>query len=186
MGRGRALTTKIKEAKGIAKAIGQGTAKADEGKPLEESLKEHLGRIIDRVDPIDAALYGGLYAIGYDIFKDARAAMLGPISLRLATSPNEIAAASGLIGLASLGVIGTLGLTNLVEAIKGGADFMGNPIAYNIHPMAPGYERCKDGYTLMLSPLDPNVYTCCQNWAVGLYEFTGWKKAPYPGGGSVG
>lgn len=54
MGRGRALNTKIREAKGIAKAIGQGIQKADEGKPLEESLKEHLGRMIDRIDPLES------------------------------------------------------------------------------------------------------------------------------------
>lgn len=70
MPRGRLLKSKIKEAKYISKALAEGRQKADEKKPLEESLKDHIGRMIDRIDPLEAiAIIGSAIVVHEVIFK---------------------------------------------------------------------------------------------------------------------
>lgn len=57
LARGRLLKTKVKEAKKIAEAteIGKesGKQKAHKKKNLEYSLREHIGKFIDRIEPIE-------------------------------------------------------------------------------------------------------------------------------------
>lgn len=57
MARGRLLKTKVKEAKKLAEAeeIGRarGKQKAHKHKKLEESLREHIGKFIDRIEPME-------------------------------------------------------------------------------------------------------------------------------------
>lgn len=64
MGRGRALRTKRKEARVLAEASalgeGVGKQKAHKKKSFEQSFKEHIGKAIDRIDPIKAVAILGL------------------------------------------------------------------------------------------------------------------------------
>jgi hypothetical protein len=60
MPRGRVLRTKVKEAKAIEEAKLKGQYKAERNKPLEVSLKEHLGKMIDRIDPLEIGAISGM------------------------------------------------------------------------------------------------------------------------------
>lgn len=81
-------------------------SKAHRGKKfLEESLREHIGKAVDRMDPVDGLLYGAVAYVGYDLTKDWKGALIGPIALKLATSPSEIAAVAGIAALGSLGLL---------------------------------------------------------------------------------
>jgi len=55
--RGRLLKTKVKEAKKVSEAIGLGLEvgkqKAHKKKKFEESLREHIGKFIDRIEPME-------------------------------------------------------------------------------------------------------------------------------------
>jgi hypothetical protein len=67
MSRGRQLKSKVKEAKALAKATVTATEKAKqkmlEGKPLSLSIREHIGKIIDRIDPIEVVATIGVTLI---------------------------------------------------------------------------------------------------------------------------
>lgn len=75
--------------------------------PLE-SIVVHIGKIFDNATPsqmVDVALNLGLVYVGCDTFGwTPESALVGPVALRLAQSGNLVSGASGVIGLASIGV----------------------------------------------------------------------------------
>lgn len=131
-------------------------------KPLEEHLKDHLGRMIDRVDPLELAIYAGLAYAGYEVFKDWRGALIGPIGLKLATSPSEIAAASGVITLSGLGI----GIALTGELGKQIAGALADAGLYSKAPTEINkVKTCQEGWTLMYDKT-VDVYKCVPNWQV--------------------
>ena len=79
-------------------------------KEWEKSIAGHIGKLVDKLtakDLIDISLNVGLAYAGYQVFKDWKGALFGPISLKLAqveggTPP--VAQSAGLAGLVTLGV----------------------------------------------------------------------------------
>lgn len=67
---------------------------------MEDALKQTS---LDNA--LEAALYLGLAYVGAKEFGDWKGALYGPICLKMATSGSEVAAAAGLVGLVSLGVM---------------------------------------------------------------------------------
>jgi hypothetical protein len=63
MARGRLLKSKIKEAKAISQALRIGWQKADTKESWQAGLKEHLGRMLDKLDPIEVTAIMGVAAI---------------------------------------------------------------------------------------------------------------------------
>jgi len=64
MARGRLLKTKVREAKKIAEAIKMGEDRAQKNKGWQISFREHVGRMIDRIDPLEAtAILGMTYVV---------------------------------------------------------------------------------------------------------------------------
>lgn len=120
MARGRLLKSKVREAKAVAKATAEGTAEGQvaghKKKPLQESLREHIGKILD-TDGIDAILYAGLAYAGYERSKDWKGALIGPVALKLATSDTEVAATVGIATLAMLG-LSLVAVDSVAEPIK--------------------------------------------------------------------
>lgn len=119
--------TIVKERK-IAEARRKGELKAElemhQRKPLEESTREHIGKLIDnlKLDPVDVLIYLGLGALSYDAFgKTPAAALVGPIGYKLATTMGGTPPVSQVAGLAILGSLGLLtaapGLADLVPVI---------------------------------------------------------------------
>ena len=79
-------------------------------KQWEESIAGHIGKVIDNLtakDVIEAALMGGLAYLAYQEF-GWQGALIGPVSLKLATTPGGVgfplSQAAGLIGLAAIGL----------------------------------------------------------------------------------
>jgi len=73
MARGRLLKSKVREAKKIVEALTEGQIKAEKKKDLQLSLREHLGRMIDRVDPMDMVAVLALTTVIYDVLSRAKA-----------------------------------------------------------------------------------------------------------------
>lgn len=73
MGRGKALRTRVKEAKKLAEAEALGTAigeqKGHKKKKLEQSLREHLGKLIDRIDPLKTLGLAATTFVCYTLIK---------------------------------------------------------------------------------------------------------------------
>lgn len=123
MPKGRLLKSKIREAKAVAKATEEGKLKALKKEPLQQKF-ERIGMTLaeNPSQVVEAALYAGLAYLSYEkMGKHWESAFFGPVALKLATSPNEIAAASGVIGLGILGVL--TGISGLPpEVVKGITD----------------------------------------------------------------
>jgi len=79
MARGRLLKSKVKEARKIAEAIKIGENTAEKKKGWEVSLKEHVGKIIDRIDPIKGIAYGATVAMCFYILKNGRDQIIVPL-----------------------------------------------------------------------------------------------------------
>jgi hypothetical protein len=77
MARGRLLKTQVKEARQIAEAISVGGQKSESKKNFELSLKEHIGKMIDRVDPIEL---GAILSLTYVIHSTYDWAKTGLVS----------------------------------------------------------------------------------------------------------
>ena len=88
-------------------------------KEWEESAAKHIGKLIDRIDPIEALTY--LFAAYYgqnafaivdpSIQNRVYGAMYGIVGLKLASSNNTAAGAAGVAAL------GTIGLITAVDAL---------------------------------------------------------------------
>lgn len=75
-------------------------------------IEKGLDKIMDWLknqkpkDLAEVALMGGLAVAGYEAFKDWRGALLGPVSLNLATAPAGTPPVSQIAGLAGLSILG--------------------------------------------------------------------------------
>jgi len=79
-------------------------------KAWEESIAAHIGKFIDKLtlkDVTEAGLMIGLAYAGYQEF-GLQGALIGPVSLKLATTPGgfgiPVAQTAGLLGLVALGL----------------------------------------------------------------------------------
>lgn len=75
--------------------------------PEIERTTRHIGNIIDKSNVaqiVDALIYGGVAIQGALVMNDPRGALIGPIGLKLAQSPNLIAGGAGIAVLAALGL----------------------------------------------------------------------------------
>ncbi len=68
MPRGRTIKTKAREAKAVSQATEEGKQAAHRKKPIEETLKEYIEKLIDKMDPIDAALCAALAYQSFMVF----------------------------------------------------------------------------------------------------------------------
>ena len=74
-----------------------------------ERLAIHLGKIVDNSsvkDIQEAGLNVALAFAGYDAFKNWKGALLGPVSLKLATAPGGTPPVSQIAGIAGLSMLG--------------------------------------------------------------------------------
>ena len=76
-------------------------------------MAKHLGKIVDNSsakDISDALLNVGLAYAGYEVLinregkRNWKSTLFGPVSLKLAQSPNVAAGTAGVLGLATLGL----------------------------------------------------------------------------------
>jgi hypothetical protein len=88
MARGRLLKTKIREAEHLAAATVRGRThaqqKAEKDKDYLVSLREHLGKMIDRIDPLETAAVFALTPIIEPILETAVVA--GSLSFEVVTN----------------------------------------------------------------------------------------------------
>ena len=97
MPRGRLLRTKIKEAYKVGEAAEKGKLKAYQDSQKKKSyfvsLREHIGKMIDRVDPLESIAVLGTTLIIHDLIQGSEA-LISKIS-----SPKNLAAWSTVIPL---------------------------------------------------------------------------------------
>lgn len=147
--------------------------------PEIERVSDHIGRAIDRLPVVDTILNIGLAYLGYELTKDWKGALIGPIALKLATANNIVAGGAGIATLAFLGLTGG-GALEIVksqwqmeeEALRSGEPLYNNPIVEN------GRHVCEGGYLLMERAgvricVDPNRKLGYIRW--------GWKEVTDPG-----
>lgn len=97
----------VKLEEGLTMARLRGKMKFKQGKKaLERSVKDHIGKLIDRVEPIDAFINIGLAYLGYEAFHTWKGALIGPIAYKLATTQGGTPPVSQISGLAILGILG--------------------------------------------------------------------------------
>jgi len=73
----------------------------------EESIAGHIGRFLDRLtgeDLQNILITAGITYMGWKAYKSFYGVTFGLISYKLATSPNIVSAAAGLLGLGLLGL----------------------------------------------------------------------------------
>jgi hypothetical protein len=63
LSRGRQVKTLAKEAQALSNAITKGDTQAHSKKSLAESLREHIGKMVDRIDPLEALTVGALAVV---------------------------------------------------------------------------------------------------------------------------
>jgi hypothetical protein len=108
-------TRKLAEAQAYGETLGALKAHAhwnESKKSLPESLRGHLGTLLDNATPktaVDAAINAGLAYLGFEVFGDWKGALVGPIALKLATADSEIGAAAGVAALGILGLLPVAG-----------------------------------------------------------------------------
>ena len=71
--------------------------------PEMERIAGHIGRFVDRLDPIDTLVTVGASYMGYQFNNDISGAILGAISYKLARARNIVAGAAGVAGLTLIG-----------------------------------------------------------------------------------
>lgn len=88
-------------------------------KEWEESIARHIGKAVDRIDPLKAIIYGGLGYLGWKTFDNPFGALYGIVSFELAKSMNVVAGTSGVLGLVTLGLaqVPTSVLQEAAEAV---------------------------------------------------------------------
>lgn len=124
-----------------------------------DQLTKLLGNIPKVVDPI---IYGGLAYLGLKTFGGLGGALFGPVALKLAMSSNMPAGASGVAGLATLGVAHGLGIDfqGMVEAlldptqvyVDGELIPKDETIAPSLSEKFPYELKCPEGYKLVKGP----------------------------------
>lgn len=131
--------------------------------PEGQRVSEHIGKIIDNSrlqGATDAIINLALAYYGVKAFGHIGGAIIGPISLKLATARNEVAGAAGVAGLALLGVASTGRVQDIVEALinpevvlvdgqRFGRDQI---VAPSFSPDFPYELTCPEGYTLKRGP----------------------------------
>ena len=165
------------KAKAAEKGRAKGQQEAHQKKPILESLREHIGKILD-AEGINALIDVALFYAIYEKSKSWEIALLGPIGMRLATAESEVAAVAGCLTLASLGV----GIIVPTEVLKTAAEY---PASRYAVPEDAG--KCPDGYTLMEKETER---ACFNTGLLFLFEWQGWKRVyletPPPEGGGGG
>ncbi len=164
MGRGRLLKTKVKEAKKIARAEAFGKAKGEiaawKSKPLEMRLMELLENASKTINPVDAFVNAGLAIAGYQVMKDWKGLLIGPIGLKLAQSQSIVASTSGVVTLALLGLASTSQVQDIISALLDPDQVM---VGGKIYPQDkiqrphfsdkfPYELMCNEGYELKRGP----------------------------------
>jgi hypothetical protein len=131
--------------------------------PEGKRVADHVGKIIDNSriqEATDAIINIALAYYGVKAFGHIGGAIIGPISLKLATARNEVAGAAGVAGLAILGVASTGRVQDIVEALINpdivlvdGQRFEADQIvAPSFSPDFPYELTCPEGYTLKRGP----------------------------------
>ena len=88
--------------------------------PEGQRVADHVGKIIDNSriqEATDAIINLALAYYGVKAFGHIGGAIIGPISLKLATARNDVAGAAGVAGLAALGLASTGRVQDIVEAL---------------------------------------------------------------------
>ncbi len=131
--------------------------------PEGKRVSEHIGKIIDNSriqEATDAIINIALAYYGVKAFGHIGGAIIGPISLKLATARNEIAGFAGVVGLAALGVASTTGVQEGIAAllspdlmvVDGHLYTSGEVVAPSFSPDFPYELTCPEGYTLKRGP----------------------------------
>lgn len=70
-----------------------------------QSFREHVGKALDRMDPLDTLLYSLAAYSGFNWNNEPSGAILGMMSLKLATVPmSQVSNVAGVTGLALIGL----------------------------------------------------------------------------------
>ncbi|MBA7530981.1 hypothetical protein ES705_23192 [subsurface metagenome] len=131
--------------------------------PEGKRVADHVGKILDNSriqEATDGIINLALAYYGVKAFGHIGGAIIGPISLKLATARNEVAGAAGVAGLACLGLASTGRVQDIVEALinpeivlvdgqRFGADEV---VAPSFSPDFPYELTCPDGYRLVRGP----------------------------------
>jgi len=135
--------------------------------PLQ-SIALHIGKIVDNSSVKDVAEVGILGLIGYEGYKlwGTSGLLSGIVGFKLATAPSEIAAASGVITLA------TMGLTAAVPSI---AEWLEE---HGLAESGVVEKYMKEHYGL-----DPSDYTILGSH--GFLEGCSWPEGVSPGQGRL-
>jgi len=131
--------------------------------PDAKHITDHAGKIIDNStisDVRDAVLDLALAYFGIKAFGRLEGAIIGPISLRLATSMNVVAGAAGVAGLGIMGLCSTGRVQDIVEAlfdpdvylVDGHKYTRDEIIAPSFSPDFPYELVCPEGYDLKRGP----------------------------------
>lgn len=75
-------------------------------KEWEESIAGHIGKAIDRIEPLEGLLLIGLALAGVEAFGDWKGALLGPIGLKLAMTQGGTPPIAQIAGVTALGILG--------------------------------------------------------------------------------
>jgi len=130
--------------------------------PELKHLTDHAGKIIDNSNISqlrDAILDIGLVYFGIRAF-GLHGAIIGPVSLRLATAMNPIAGAAGVIGLVTMGLCNQGPVQDFITAmldpgqVMVGGELMPieNVVAPSFSPDFPYELICPEGYDLKRGP----------------------------------
>lgn len=131
--------------------------------PEGKRIADHTGKIIDNSrisDVSNAILDVALAYYGVKAFGHIGGAIIGPISMRLATSMNAVAGAAGVAGLAALGLASTGRIQDIVDALVDPALVLvdgerfdrDQVIAPSVSPDFPWDFVCPEGYKLVRGP----------------------------------
>jgi len=161
-------------------------------KPELERITRHIGKLIDRIPPeavSEIGLNAALAYAGYQVWKDWKGALFGPIALRLARSPGGTPPVSQMAGVA--------GLTYLGLCFTGGGfgDFLIDPVGSferegqllrqrgGVLYVPPKTEvidgetviKCDEGMVRMKRSGYPSI--CVDEERIKGYERWGWSRA---------
>ena len=145
--------------------------------PELKHVSDHIGSVIDNSraqDLVNAFLNIGLAYAGYEIFRDWKGALLGPISLKLATSNNLAAGTAGVVGLASLGLAAGAGkkLSEILLIDVPDPPEIPGPGQTDPETGEPK-GRCGENMTLMIRM---GALLCVPDDQIGNFEYRGWEK----------
>jgi hypothetical protein len=157
MPKGKMLKTKIKEAvleaSCIAEAVKLGEAKAEQKlhdkKPITDSARQHIGKMIDRIDPLEAAAIGACTWAVHEVIM-ATAPLIAGIGTKLVQDVKSLGTLEGWRDIAFT-YIDPLGLyKSAFNAVTGtpsnnlDLDIAPNPIVRNSPIIQEMYQKDSD------------------------------------------